>query len=635
MSRLLWAALLAGGAAVSISAPGQAQQDLAEPLAGPTVQIKEPSSGAEVQTGTTMRVEVRITGERTIELAQLFWRKTGNYLDCPGDGRAWRCTRSGNTYRWELDLGSEEGERRFFVRASDTGGTTMTADRWVRAVHRPTGQTLSLVEPRLGTVLRPGLQVNLVVATAGGQPLRSVTVRSSSGQVAYNLVPGPSATWGIGATVVPPATRDEVFTLEAVTEQGRRISAGPYRFRVERETPTPAPTEGEMPIFRHRNTPLSDDRADQIMDNFRLILATDDDDAGYDSECNTDPPLAREGDVLTFNIGDGNVNTQSELSQILSQGGSSIYLVNEGNFCAGKFKTTYLGCSSNDNPMMVEAMSTVAASGILWAHEFGHSSGSLHSSANGYVDNLMSSGHRLDKRRVTDRQCRRFQAQVRQMAGSAEEEAEEELPTDDNRPADAVSLKEFIRLTFFDEFPFREAARYGREAVPGLLRELEAPSADVDLTTVIATLGAIGDPAAFPPLVRFFESGSGRLSPEAYRAKTTALFVLGEILARASNPAIRDYLLDGTDPTVWSVKVQWQLPYEAPEGTRDRQLAIIAIEALGVAGEEDGFAAKGLLTPAAPETEATREMAEVVEHAVATSEIVRRIGIEAYYENNQ
>jgi hypothetical protein len=223
------------------------------------------------------------------------------------------------------------------------------------------------------------------------------------------------------------------------------------------------------------------------------------------------------------------------------------------------------------------------------------------------------------------------------MARQSDEEPEED-PVQEPEPSEsAVPLQEFIRLTFFDEFPFSRAAEYGRAAAPFLLRELETPSEGVNLTTVVATLGAIGDPSAFPHLVRFLEQGSGKLDGEVYRAKKTALFVLGEILARGENEAIRSYLERGIHPDFWAKTLQWQLPYTAPEGMRNRQMAIVAIAALGVSGRgEDTLAAhQKRLVELAPSKAAAREFEEVLEHALSTNALVRRLGIERYYEQDQ
>jgi HEAT repeat protein len=201
-------------------------------------------------------------------------------------------------------------------------------------------------------------------------------------------------------------------------------------------------------------------------------------------------------------------------------------------------------------------------------------------------------------------------------------------------------LLEFLRTIPVERFPFREAEAYSSE-VPQLLQQLRRPAVGVYLPNVPATLGAIGDPAAIAPLIDFIERGSGRLSDDEFNARRDALIALGAIVAQSRSQRPIDYLLARQEAVSWNGKVRW-LPPVGMGGSdeRNKMLLISTIYGLGVSG--DARAAEALrralsqtrsrlaTTTGLEARNRAEEIESALAHALATNEVVSRVGIRAY-----
>jgi hypothetical protein len=97
------------------------------PLPGqpPVVNILAPQNGAQLPANTTFTVSVRITDNESVASAGLYWQHTNSYLNCPGSGGYWTCTKTGDVYNWQLDVSS--GTRTYQAVATDNrGGVTIS-----------------------------------------------------------------------------------------------------------------------------------------------------------------------------------------------------------------------------------------------------------------------------------------------------------------------------------------------------------------------------------------------------------------------------------------------------------------------------------------------------------------------------
>jgi HEAT repeat protein len=238
-----------------------------------------------------------------------------------------------------------------------------------------------------------------------------------------------------------------------------------------------------------------------------------------------------------------------------------------------------------------------------------------------------------DYRRIFANQCRNYQRPLRSLAVELVTEVSGTVPQ--RKP-----LLEFLRTIPVEGFPFSEAEAYASE-VPRLLQQLRRPAAGVYLPNVPATLGAIGNPAAVAPLIDFIERGSGRLSDDEFNARRDALIALGAIAAQSRAQRPIDYLLAQQEASSWNVKVRW-LPPIGMGGSdeRNKMLLISTIYGLGVSGDARAAEAlrrmlsrtrSGLTTTRDAEARnRAEELESALAHALATNEVVSRVGIRAY-----
>ncbi len=589
---------------------------------GPVVNFLNPPDGAEATPASRVSVAARITDADGVAAAEMFWQKTGNTLPCPGSGSDWQCSIQGDTYTWVLELSSEEGVRTYHVRARDSrGNRTVTPDRTIRITSQPTGISIALLSPTSGSTVQPGTDIVFAADVRGtASPVRSVRVRPADEAVSYTLSPDPARpnVWQLSAAVGPQAPAGEhTFVIEASSESGTTAVAGPFRLIIQGVA-----GPGNFPVFRYQTAALDDARAGQILERGQLLLTTND--GSYDVSCPLMPPLALSGHVQPFTFTDGNIDTSAELASILNRPGGGAYVVNEINYCGGPPSPgfTILGCASGGTPIVVVRRSSLQVEGILWTHEYGHVKGLGHRDEAG---NVMHSVIDTDHTMVRDFQCRNYQQPA--LAGG------QQGPQPAGQQDQPVPILEFIRRQFIHGVPYDEAARYTSADVPLLLTQLERPAEGVYLPTVVGTLGVIGDPRAVQPLIAFVERGTGRISDELYGAKKAALLALGHITNKSPSPQAVDYLTRGLDPAHWNSVLRWQLPYDAPAGTRNWQMVKASAWGLGVSGKPEGARPlqSALERFRAERAASPPDLPDLIQDAMNTNATVRRIGLRAFY----
>jgi hypothetical protein len=86
----------------------------------PTAQLESPAAGTSFRAYTVIQVVAKISDAVGVTSAELDWKSLSVKFPCPGSGGAWSCTRSGDTYRWNIRVGT--GDRVFKVHARDAAG---------------------------------------------------------------------------------------------------------------------------------------------------------------------------------------------------------------------------------------------------------------------------------------------------------------------------------------------------------------------------------------------------------------------------------------------------------------------------------------------------------------------------------
>ena len=138
------------------------------------------------------------------------------------------------------------------------------------------------------------------------------------------------------------------------------------------------------------------------------------------------------------------------------------------------------------------------------------------------------------------------------------------------------------------------------------------------------TLGMIGDIRALSPLQQFITTGASTVSRDVFVAKRSAIVALGYLYFKTRDQRVLDFLIGGTQPSFWSGRVSWRLTDDAAD--RDRSLAMIAIQALGVTGSAEAIAALNRPVVASLDL----EFSDVVADALRQNDQVRRLGAAAF-----
>jgi hypothetical protein len=630
--RELRAIAAAGLAAIVVLLCFSGWQVYAQSTQGPTIEFVSPSDGVEVRPSSEVTIVLDVSDPQGVRSVELYWRKLNQYWPCENVPER-RCTRQGNRYTWRIEIGSATVEREFHIRAVDNAGNRTTSpDRSLRVTSQPTGVTLALVSPTRGQIITPGetLTFSAQASTESGE-LTGVQVRMLVDPIAYELNrdPNNARLWRLPARVANDAAQGEqAFILEAEMRTGVVARAGPYHFHI-RSQGGPGPEEGNFPVHRWRGLSAPDDeRADDALVAFNNLAATDRDGSGtLDVQCPITPQVRRQGPVTAFSFGDGSLDTQSEVTQVVSRERGA-YVVNEINYCGGPPDpgNFIIGCATvgSHGAIAVVNRSTAQRDGRLWLHEYGHTKGLGH---RGHSSNIMQSGSD-----ITAAQCPLFQVfEGERLLGG------ETLP---ERGATPEPIATFVRREFFEGVPWAEADQYGPADVPFLLGQLRSPSNGVSLPTVVGVLGVIGDTRAVQPLIQFITRHQGAIGYELYSAKKAALLSLGLIAAQAEAPEALAYLYRGLDPAHWQSVLRWRLPYAAPAETRDWQMVKAATWGVAVSGRpEAGVALQRLDARLRSRAFAGRtppnDLDELLQTARDAHRAVAAQGVERFYLNDK
>ncbi len=211
--------------------------------------------------------------------------------------------------------------------------------------------------------------------------------------------------------------------------------------------------------------------------------------------------------------------------------------------------------------------------------------------------------------------------------------------------AQEMDIRDFVRQTFIHGVPYEKARQYGGDAVPTLLELLRDPEAGSYRANVVTVLGMIGDPRAVTPLIGYLEADGvddGKLTTQAYAAKTSVLFALGYVAHASGDARALRYLSRSVDPATWSERgIKWMPPFFDDPRQRDFELGKLAILGLGLSGKPE--AADVLQRLQRPDTRKKMELPKeyagqidnVVSEALKAYGEIAEEGMAAYYRKNR
>jgi hypothetical protein len=378
--------------------------------------------------------------------------------------------------------------------------------------------------------------------------------------------------------------------------------------------------EHRLSVRRFTTSSLSNADADRIMADATTVLQTND--GPGDVECTTS--LLRNGDVTVFADGDGSIDSSAEFSALIALPGH-IKVVNQINWC-GALIPNVIGCAPVPGNSLAVVRFTPALEGILWAHEYGHNKGLGH--RNDDPNAVMNGTIGSTRRRVTAAECASYRT-LPLVALVAERIMPQE------RPANPMDIRDFVRQVFIHGVPYEEASRYGNAAVPVLLDMLKEPAEKPYWSNIVVTLGMIGDERAVEPMISFVEADEpAGLSREHYTAKTSAIMSLGFLINKSGNQQALDFLKQAANPQTWASKRMGVAPFQSSMIERNFDLSKHAVLGLALSGRpEAAEILRSLQQPTDVETQRQfqAQVGDLVSEALKENERIAKQGLESYY----
>ena len=372
-----------------------------------------------------------------------------------------------------------------------------------------------------------------------------------------------------------------------------------------------------------------------------------------DTACNVE--LRRAGNVGVFSVTDGSLDTPVELATVFALPGN-IKVVDDVNWCANQFNSSYIGCGQTPGPSFITERFTASQEGILWAHEYGHNTGLPHNPNINFVMYFSIGSNRL---RVTNTECTSYGGTAPATSGtlgaslSVDPDKSEEVTKppltilagahtvyeEDGLPP----VDEFVTQIYFEGLPLDLAAEYGPEDAQVLIGMLEDDKFVTYHENIALTLGMIGDNSASEVLIGYVDKGGVAATEEtrrAYKGVVGAIVGLGYLANQTSDERAVDYLID----TARSAPAQNRMARLSREAggstaTLSAELSKYALISLGLSGQEK---AQSFLRQVrqAPRTELNlqalpRDVEGVLEQSLDLNSTIQPQGIQQYYRENR
>lgn len=381
----------------------------------------------------------------------------------------------------------------------------------------------------------------------------------------------------------------------AACDRGGRGPTSP----TPRPVPKPPVVEHQLSVRQHAALPtqLSEDRIDEIMRAITALVQSADGPA--DVAC--DVGFARFGGIETFTNDQipFSINSEADFRRITAVTGS-VKVVGEINWCS-RLGVGIIGCASRPGPRLAVVRFTPDQEAILWAHEFGHTTGSPHRDAEGALMRPFLGASHVGVDRA---ECELLVAgseavhpvggMVAARAAAANALAVPVSATEASammQPsgADPEPVESFVRKGFFEGVPFNQARLYSDEDVPELERLLRDPSAEDVRRNVVGTLGAIGTARAREVLIAYLlAEPDAELSPAEYIAKSDVPVALGWLVHQSDDPRALELLINATNGDWWVEQgIDWSTPIHRNRDDLIASLVTKAIIGLTLSGTEE------------------------------------------------
>ncbi|MCA9069244.1 MAG: S1 family peptidase [Planctomycetaceae bacterium] len=368
-----------------------------------------------------------------------------------------------------------------------------------------------------------------------------------------------------------------------------------------------------LQISRHTTTSLTNSDADTILADASSALQTND--GPGDVACNV--RLQRNGNVTTFTVGDGTIDSSFELNQVLQAPGW-IKIVKEINWCGGP-GNSIIGCAPVPGTSLAVVRFTSNQEGVLWLHEFGHNKGLSHrDEAHAVMRPYIGTTHR----RVNQDECNHYRAT------SAPATSESYLAAAAAENED-VPVEEFVKRRYVHGLPWEQAAKYSsKQDVKKLVELLDQEQTAAWHDNIVATLALSGNKKAVKPLLAFIESGKDELSDDAWRAKRTGVMLMGVLVNKTQNKKALKFLQQTAQQDNQAAsEYEWTVPGNNETAYRRERLATMAIWGLSLSGQDSAIETLEQLKNQLPTNFQDESGQAVVNEALAAAKKVKDVGV--------
>ena len=353
------------------------------------------------------------------------------------------------------------------------------------------------------------------------------------------------------------------------------------------------PIEIKLAVSQHRALPkkLSNSRVDAIFREMSKIVTKAD--SGSDVSCRI--TFKRSGNVGEFIESEVpfSISSRADFRKVNDKD-SSIKVVGEINWCS-TLGVNIIGCASRPgSSMAVIRIPNLKNEAILWAHEYGHTTGSPHRNV---AKQIMRPRLRQTMVELNATECNRMLTQMNldptsPMGMVSEDEviAIEASSNESSTAGDVEEVEAFVGETFFEGVPYNQAIKFDAEDVPILISIIDNPERVENWANSVATLGAIGTEEAEKALLDFlFDQPSADLTAIQYLAKSNVPVALGWLAARDEDNSALTTLINATNSDWWVnvARIDWKTPIHADRNALIQSLVTKSIIGLTLSGSEE------------------------------------------------
>lgn len=289
-------------------------------------------------------------------------------------------------------------------------------------------------------------------------------------------------------------------------------------------------------VSRHASVTITNAAVDAILAEGSAALQADDDFAPGTEDAPCDTTLARSGSVTLFQSAatPANPATRAAILQVLAEP-AFVKVVASIGYCDQA--ATFHGCASRPGHT-IAVVHPGLTRGLVWAHEFGHSTGLAHRGSNRELmrGDLSSSQQNF----VNASECASF------LQGAPEALVPGPKPKLIGSTAELPPIERFLDAAIVDRFPYALIARYPASVADRVMPVLDDPARALAWPNAAAVLGIVGGQREAKRLVQLAagEAPAGVDGNVHHRARLAAVYALGYYLNRHRDRAV-EAMLEG------------------------------------------------------------------------------------------